>query len=279
MHRRRIFAICGIFFAVVICGGLIPVFAGTKVYVGEKTPASQQVSMDEIDHSAYDALLRKYVNAAGDVNYAAWHKNAADRKRLEAYLQELSRASRRLPASRNAKLAYWINAYNAVTLHGILREYPTTSIRNHTAKFFGYNIWHDLLLTVGVEYISLDQIEHNVLRKMNEPRIHFAIVCASKSCPRLLNRAYTGAKLEEQLVANTKHFFANPLHFKHQGGSFKLSAILSWFAADFGSSKASQLKTIAPYLPTEAAREAAANNSVSVSYLEYDWSLNEKKPR
>jgi len=253
-----------------------PAAAGTKVYVGAKVPGAKQVSMDRIDHAAYDALLQKYVDDAGNVDYAAWKRNTGDRAALANYLKTLSKASRSTPASRSGQLAYWINAYNAVTLHGILREYPTSSIRNHTAKLFGYNIWHDLLLTAGGRAISLDSIEHDILRKMNEPRIHFAIVCASKSCPRLLNRAYTAQKLEQQLTRNTKAFFATPLHFRHRGGRFYMSSILSWFAEDFGASKAAQLKKIAPYLPTAAAQKAARENSVSISYITYDWSLNDQ---
>jgi hypothetical protein len=106
-----------------------------------------------------------------------------------------------------------INAYNAVTVRGILREYPTSSIQNHAAKWLGYNIRKDLLLLVGGQPYSLDQIEHEILRKLDEPRIHFAIVCASRSWPRLGNRAYTAADLENQLDFNTQAFFADPGNF------------------------------------------------------------------
>jgi hypothetical protein len=183
-------------------------------------------------------------------------------------------------ASKPTVLAFWINAYNAVTVRGILREYPMSSIRNHTAKAFGYNIWKDLLLVVGGQSFSLDQIEHDILRKMGEPRIHFAIVCALRSCPRLLNRAYTAADLEAQLSANTRAFFASPANFCYEleQSVFRLSSILNWLADDFGSDQASQMKTIAPYLPTREAQQAAVTNAVSVSYLDYDWGLNDQNP-
>jgi len=105
-------------------------------------------------------------------------------------------------------LAYWINAYNALTVEGILRVYPTTSIRNHTAKLFGYNIWKKLYLYSGGGKINLDSIEHKVLRKMDEPRIHFAIVCASIGCPRLLNKAYASDRIDNQLTTNAIDFFS-----------------------------------------------------------------------
>ena len=176
------------------------------------------------------------------------------------------------------QLAFWINAYNAVTIKGILREYPTSSIRNHTAKLFGYNIWYDLLLIVGDSKISLHDVEHEVLRKTGEPRIHFAIVCASHSCPRLLNEAYTVEMLEEQLTTNTQNFFANRDNFRYSNGTFYLSSILKWFAEDFGSIQSAQLRSIAPYLPDRASQQAAASGSGRISYLSYDWSLNEQPP-
>ncbi|MCP4172364.1 MAG: DUF547 domain-containing protein [Fuerstiella sp.] len=111
--------------------------------------------------------------------WRAWHSSAVDIRALDRYLS----TGRANQTTKNGKLAFWINAYNAATIRGILREYPTTSIRNHTARLFGYNIWKQLQLYVGNKAHSLEGIEHQVLRKMNEPRIHFAIVCASIGCP------------------------------------------------------------------------------------------------
>jgi hypothetical protein len=277
MFRRHTFAMFGL----AAVGSTIAsiVLAGSTVTIGRATPANQQVSFDRIDHSAWDALLKKYVDAQGQVAYQAWKNSAGDSQVLDAYINSLSRANTQTQASREAKLAFWINAYNAVTVKGILREYPTTSIRNHTAKVFGYNIWQDLMLTVGNSTYSLEDMEHKVLRKMGEPRVHFAIVCASYSCPRLLNEAYVAARLEEQLTINTRVFFANERNFRYdaQSQKFQLSSILSWFEGDFGSDQATRLKSIAPYLPTESAIGAARANSVSVSYLDYDWSLNDQK--
>ena len=124
--------------------------------------------MDQIDHRPYDALLHKYVDGDGYVNYRAWHASSEDRAALRQYLIQLSRASASLPASRESQFAFWINAYNAVTLEGILQEYPTDSIRNHTSKLGGYNIWKDLPLLVGGKAYALETMEHQVLRKMGD---------------------------------------------------------------------------------------------------------------
>ena len=120
--------------------------AGSKVYVGSRVSSGRQVSMDRIDHSLWDALVRKYVDNDGMVDYQALKASSRDSGALDGYLKTLSTANPRVSASRDAQLAYWINAYNAVTLHGILREYPTSSIRSHTARILGYNIWKDLQL-------------------------------------------------------------------------------------------------------------------------------------
>lgn len=250
--------------------------AGKPVFVGDAK--ATLVSMSEIDHSVWTELLTKYVDPEGRVAYEAWHKNRDDRAALEKYLNQLSTASTGRDEATNGthRLAFWINAYNALTIHGILREFPTTSIRNHTPKLWGYHIWHDLKLYVGRKPYSLDEIEHQVLRKMGEPRIHFAIVCASIGCPRLLDEAYVPEKIDEQLTTNAKHFFSKRQNFRYDAAEkrFYLSEILNWFGEDFGSSQAKVLKRIAAWLPTDAAQTAARANSVSVSYLDYNWNLN-----
>jgi hypothetical protein len=254
------------------------VWAGSDVVIGSRVPEKRRVSIEKIDHSEWDALLHKYCDAKGMVGYAAWHRDKSDRRRLTAYLAQLSRADPNRKSAQAATMAFWINAYNAVTIHGILREYPTTSIRNHTAKVFGYNIWTDLLLPVGDKNYSLDQMEHDVLRKMGDPRIHFAIVCASIGCPPLSNSAYLPTKLDSQLTANAKRFFADGQKFQHDSSNktIRLSPILKWFREDFGTSQKALLRTIAPFLPDESAQALATGGKASVSYLEYDWGLNDQ---
>ena len=130
-RKLRILSIAAVIFTLVATTvrAAAPVFVGTK--------ASRKQAMDTIDHSPWDALLKKYVDDNGMVNYRSLKSNPKDMQALNRYLDSLSQASPQAAASRDAKLAFWINAYNAVTLHGILREYPTTSIRNHTARLLG----------------------------------------------------------------------------------------------------------------------------------------------
>ena len=268
----------GLLFAAVLAFPSAWCEAGPKSTVGRNWPAGQLVPMDRIDHQAWDQLLQKYVDTDGLVNYRAWQASPTDRTALREYLETLSQANPAAAASREAQLAFWINAYNAVTIDGILQKYPTDSIRNHTARLFGYNIWHDLLLIVGPQQVSLDQMEHKILRPMGEPRIHFAIVCASIGCPRLLNRAYLPDELDSQLTENTRQFFSDPkkLRWTASRRQIDVSPILKWFAEDFGTTPAERAQWIAPYLPIEQARQLAARGQVTLRYLDYDWKLNEQ---
>lgn len=272
-------AVVAIATAVLMGTGSDSALAGDPVWVGQNVRGS--VSMDDVSHAPWDALLKKHVDADGYANYQAWHASGADRQALTAYLNSLSQANPQTQASRDATLAFWINAYNAVTVHGILREYPTSSIRNHTAKLFGYNIWKDLKLIVAGQGYSLEHIEHQILRKMNEPRIHFAIVCASIGCPRLLNEAYTAKAVQSQLDINAKDFFSREQNFRYdaRGGQFHLSSIMSWFGEDFGNGQAAQLRTISKWLPDRASQAAAQSGAGRVSFMDYNWNLNDQASR
>jgi len=247
------------------------------ILVGRTWPAAERVAISDVSHQRWDELLRRYVDADGFVDYTGWKQSSEDVRQLDEYLAALSRADDTRDATVEQRLAFWINAYNAVTVRGILREYPTTSIQNHVARVWGYNIWRDLKLMVGDRRYSLGEIEHSVLRRMNEPRIHFAIVCASLGCPRLLNEAYSAERLEEQLSRNTLAFFADPTKCSVDAAQneLHLSPILSWFATDFGASTPAVLQRIAGWLP-ESAQAVAQSKDVRVKYLDYDWSLNDQ---
>ncbi len=251
--------------------------AGKKTTLGKAYPAAQQVAMDVIGHSAWEALLHRYVDTDGRVNYALWKHSVNDIQALDQYLSSLSQADPKAKSSRDAAIAFWINAYNAVTVRGILTHYPTSSIRNHTAKFLGYNIWHDLLLHVGDQSYSLDTIEHKILRSTGERRIHFAIVCASVSCPRLLNEAYVASRLDEQLSINSRDFFSRPQNFSLSEHTANVSSILKWFAEDFGATPQAGLAAVSQYLPP-AGQALVASGDFQVSFLPYDWGLNERLP-
>jgi hypothetical protein len=268
----------------VVLFGLIlavqPVLAGPVVHVGQPCHKANCPGLDQVDHGSYDALLKKYVDHKGLVAYAKWKASAADLKALDAYLAKLGCVDLAKPASKASRLAFWINAYNAVTLHGILREYPTTSILNHASKSGGYNIWKDLRLWVEAKTYSLDEIEHDILRKLGEPRIHFALVCASKGCAPLASHAFTATNLEKTLAANARYFFAQPQNFKVNAAAktVYVSQLLQWFGKDFAPTSQQQILWLRPYLPENLDLAWLNQGDFTVQFLPYDWSLNDQSP-
>jgi hypothetical protein len=280
--RKRVFWVLG--GAVVAIGSVAAVahlaLAGGKVQVGRPCADADRPSLAGVDHAPFDVLLHKYVDGRGMVAYAAWKANADDVQALDDYLARLGCVDLHKPAPKAARLAFWINAYNAVTLRGILREYPTSSIRNHTAKLGGYNIWKDLYLWVDGGNYCLDDIEHKVLRKMGQPLIHFAIVCASHGCPPLWHRAYTAAGLDLELAANARRFFADPANFRADPANATLyfSQLLQWYGGDFAATSAERARRLRPYLPSPDGLGWVEAGNVQVKYLDYDWRLNDQSP-
>ncbi len=226
-----------------------------------------------VDHSIYDALLKRYVDEKGLVNYSAWKKESLNP--LHGYLVQMAGvATSALP--RDEKLAYWINVYNALTLQGMLHFYPTQSIKDHVS-FFGFHFWKGVKIEVEGKERSLDTIEHEILRKMGEPRIHLAIVCASKSCPPLRNEAYTPKRLSEQLDDNGKKFLARPdaLAIDREKKTVHLSKIFDWFQKDFGGERG-VLKFVGSHAPSEEDRMFLRQPGIKIQYSDYDWRINEQ---
>ena len=219
-------------------------------------------------HANYGRLLAKYVDAKGDVNYRAWHGNEKDIEALRTYLSALEGV---LPTalSHTQALVYYINLYNAHTLSLVLSHYPLQSIKDIEKE--GQSAWDIPLIVLGGEKegrkYSLNDIEHNIIRKrFAEPRIHFALVCAAKGCPILQNRAYREARVEAQLNRALRVFLTDSA--KNRIEEAKLSPLFDWYKEDFEQEGMS----VADYI--FAAYGKRLPSGVSISYLEYDWSLN-----
>jgi len=213
-----------------------------------------------VDHSTFDNLLNKYVSSAGVVNYAGLN---GVRGELNSYLDIVSKKIPDNTWSRNESLAYWINVYNAYTLDLILSNYPTSSITN----LDGGKPWDVKRITLAGKKYSLNDIEHTIIRpKFNDARIHFAVNCAAKSCPKLNNGAMTEANVNSTLEKLTKQFVNNSSINKISSGSASLSKIFEWYASDFGDLTAFINKYSTQKLGSGA----------SISYVDYDWALNGK---
>lgn len=213
----------------------------------------------KVDHSAWDALLGKYVREDGMVNYKGFQK---DREKLDAYLELLSSQEPDNSWSANELLAYYINLYNAHTVDLILRNYPVKSIKDINGA------WTREFVKIGDTEISLGGIENSLLRKMNEPRIHFAINCASISCPKLLNEAYTAKNVEAQLEKVTRDF-VNSDKNEITSKTVKLSSIFDWYKGDFTGNGKNLIDYVNKYAKVKIDPEA------SISFKDYNWNLNE----
>lgn len=230
-----------------------------------------------IDFSPWDALLRRYVDHQGRVDYLAW-KNEQPQA-LAGWLSNLSQPAAQLNLSSNEELALWINLYNAFTVSTILERYPLQSIR---PKILGIPNWIAFLWFfsrpaysfAGTRY-SLAQIENKILRdKLKEPRIHFSIVCASIGCPLLRNEAYWPERVQEQLDDDACRFINNPekVRYDFQTKTLYCSQIFKWYRQDFLKVASSLQAYIRSYL----IEDLPLTSETPISYLYYDWNLNQR---
>lgn len=236
------------------------------------------------DYASYGKALAAYVDAQGGVDYRGLKAHPQE---LEAFLQSIARLA---PADYQArtneeKIAFWINAYNGLTLKAIIDRYPVKSIRDIEG------VWKTLQFTVMEKAMTLDAIEHEILRvQFKEPRIHAALVCAARSCPPLRNEPYHGSTLNGQLDDQMRGFLSRPTSFKVDpgGNTVYLSEIFKWFAEDFlrvsadepriqglDEKESAVMNFVSRYVRPEVG-DALRRGGYRIEHLQYDWSLNER---
>ncbi|MBT8218496.1 MAG: DUF547 domain-containing protein [Bacteroidia bacterium] len=221
-----------------------------------------------IDHTEWSELLASHVGEDGWVNYKGIK---ADTERLETYLRKLEDNHPNPETwSRNQRLAYWINVYNAYTVKLIVDNYPVESIKDIKKGIpFVNSVWDIEFIEIEGERYTLNNVEHGILRpKFDEPRIHFAINCASYSCPVLRNEAYTADQLESQLTEAAQLFLSDPRRNQISSEKPKISRIFSWFKGDFTKNQ-SLIDFLNKY------SEHQLRTDAKVDFLDYDWSLND----
>jgi len=228
-------------------------------------------SFSQPSHEIYDALLKKHVTQAGVVDYKGFLKDTVT---LNKYLAILSKnPPNEKTWSKEDQMTYWINAYNAFTIKLITNYYPVKSIKDIGSSIqipFVNTPWDLKFITIGKEKMDLNNIEHGKLRKIfDDPRIHMALVCASKSCPILLNEAYDPKRLDAQLNQQTKAFLADPFRNKISADNPQLSMIFKWYSMDFNKKGGSVREFVNRYSSVKIKPDAKIANT------DYDWGLNE----
>lgn len=241
----------------------ISILALTSCKVNEVQSDSKPVT-----HEIWDSLLQDYVNEQGWVDYSGF---VQDSNRLNQYLDILNESHpNNKHWSREERLAYWINAYNAYTVKLIIDHYPTKSIRDIKNGIpFVNSVWDIKFIEIEGQKYDLNNIEHGIIRsRFDEPRIHFAVNCASISCPNLANYAYTPEKLDAQLTQAAKAFITDESKNKLSKDKVQLSKIFSWYRGDFKKDGKNIIDYINQYAPIEIEKRA------KIEYLDYNWGVN-----
>ncbi|WP_370088822.1 DUF547 domain-containing protein [Ekhidna sp.] len=225
-----------------------------------------------VSHASYDALLQKHVDDQGLVSYK---ELKSERQKLKSYLSILESNPPQKSWTRDEKLAYWINAYNAYTLDLILEHYPVASIKDigSTIKIpFVSTAWDIKFINIGDKEYDLNNIEHGIIRKeFEEPRIHFALVCAAISCPKLQNKAYFPETLDAQLTKAAKEFLSNPSKNEIKSAErATLSKLFNWYRGDFNNN-GTLIEYVNQYAPVKL------NKDANIDWMDYNWALNEQK--
>lgn len=225
-----------------------------------------------ISHDLWNSLLQKHVSDDGYVDYKGFRQDSVE---FRKYLDLLSANPPNDKFwSENERKAFWINAYNAFTVDIVARNYPVASIKDISPSVsipFVNTVWDIKFINIGGEELDLNNIEHSKLRKRyDEPRVHFAVVCASASCPILLNEAYVPERLDAQLDQQARAFLADSFRNSVKPNQLELSKIFSWYKGDF-TKKTDLIEYISQYTDVKIDPKA------DVNFKDYDWSLNEKK--
>ncbi len=231
-------------------------------------PLKASCDSSPVNHELFDELLSKHVSANGVVNYKGF---IADSVLFNQYVHLLENNHPTRKWADNERLAFWINAYNAFTIRLIIRNYPVTSIKDLGGFIYKVNTsWDIKFINICDEIYDINNIEHQKIRdQFKEPRIHFAVNCASVSCPKILNEAFTAERIDEQLDKVAREFINNIKKNKISSEKAEISKIFNWYSGDFKVGGKSVTDFINQYA------DVKITESTKISYMDYDWRLNE----
>jgi hypothetical protein len=250
-----------------------------KAELWKRWTAHDPSSKTRVDHGAWDSFLKRYVARGADgINRVAYAKvTKADRKSLDAYVARLA-ATKVSALNRTEQRAYWINLYNALTLKVVLARYPVASIKDIDISpgLFADGPWDRKLVTIEGTKVSLNDIEHRILRPIwRDPRLHYALNCASLGCPNLRRDAYTATNTEALLDAGARDYVNHPRGVSINGSDLTVSSIYVWFKPDFGGSDAGVIAHLRRYAAPGLAKKLEGVSSIARHT--YDWRLNDRK--
>ena len=260
-----------------LCSVTTMIFAAPAKSLWPRWQAYQANSTKVINHQRFQDFLNRYVvTSSAGVNLVSYAKvTPGDKAQLKAYLQQLAQIPIK-QYNRNEQLAYWINLYNALTLQTVLQHYPVKSIRDiKLGGWFSTGPWDAKLIKVDNVPLSLNDIEHRIIRPIwNDPRTHYALNCASYSCPNLQKQVYTGKMLKHMLTQAAKEYVNNPRGVLIKNKQLIVSSIYNWYQSDFGSNEQDVINHLKYYAKPALRQQLSQFHSIS-SY-EYNWQLNAK---
>lgn len=234
-------------------------------------------------HTAWDALLKKHVVVlqAGKASQVRYAQFARDRAALKGYLDILSGVGEAEFGtwSREQRMAFLINAYNAFTVEKVLTRYPDLKSIRDFGTVFG-NPWKDRFFRLLGREETLDGIEHGMLRKpgaYDDARVHFAVNCASIGCPMLREEAYVAGRLDRQLEEQTRRFLSDRSRNRYANGRLEVSKIFDWFKEDFGARGKFFSRFAAELADAPEGRQSVAEGKAPLAFLDYDWALNDAR--
>ncbi|GAB5388168.1 MAG: DUF547 domain-containing protein [Alphaproteobacteria bacterium] len=278
LNRRRFLTGLAVISASPVLLSARPASAAPKPDLWPVWQAHDATSTTTVDHAVWTGFLSRFLKVGKDGINRLDYKGAASgpgKAQLSGYVKALQ-AVKVSSMNRDEQFAYWVNLYNARTVHLVLEDWPVTSIKQVRGGLFNTGPWGDKTATVEGRKLSLDDIEHRILRPIwKDPRIQYAVNCASIGCPNLATTAYTAANHGELMEQGARAYINHPRGVTHLGGGrFRYSSIYKWFDEDFGGNDAGILAHFKKYAGPELQSAFDANSLLRLTEDRYDWSLN-----